>query len=748
MLTTNSNFDAKHDLDYKSPMYVIHFDGEAVDYCNQIPVLGALEALDCDDGTEVDTASRLTVSAAAVGVQDLDDDEEAYNYHDFGAGYFSGNFKMRRVLWATSTGLYDGDELCGVWCMANTLNAYGQMDASDEDNLTVYLTGVDVDSFTLTLREGNGSSNTEVTSIELDWSSFYYLEIERNEDISANGVLYCKIYSDSSYSTLVDVLAIELTEKQDFQYLYDVTSYGTGAGGQAVSIIVYKTYIERQCKKYLAGISGSSQSITPEEGTASIGGVSFNLTDYNDEITALLATDTYNFHRKKTTIKAGYKGMNETDMLTVCTGWVTGLSLTSDGLAYKFQVTDPQKWLQRKIFRGAETTPVNLQGNPINILLAVLQSTGLGTNGTHDYLDAENGLGLSSDYINVTDIESVRNKWFPTNSHYMKFTITERQTAKEFIEKEILKVLNCYPVIDGSGKYSIRPYKPPLAGYEKVQTFNDDVFTKLPSWDANLSALVNEVEFFYDHDGDDFQTQEFYADTTSINNRGPGNKPISIKSMGLHTSVAGASISMNTSDVITRRKNSIFNRFAAPPLRVSVTTFFNRWLTEVGDILPVTSAYLPDIEAGTRGLDARRMEAQNITPNWDKGSVTATLLDTGYAKNKYAAISPCMTVTAGSSGTSFTVSAADAAKYANFTDPEVQMYDSHGRAQGSHVTITDVNTTTGVITCDDIGSTPSAGWTVRFCDYDDATSEQQDYGYLSDGSGYLGTANDAEHYII
>jgi hypothetical protein len=330
----------------------------------------------------------------------------------------------------------------------------------------------------------------------------------------------------------------------------------------------------------------------------------------------------------------------------------------------------------------------------------------------------------------------------------MKFTITERKTAKEFIEKEILKVLNCYPVIDGSGKYSIRPFKPPLIAYEKVQSFTDDNITKLPTWDANLSALVNEVEFSYDHDGSDYDTEEFYADTTSVNNRGPGNKPISIKSMGLHTSVAGASIAMTTGDVITRRKNSIFNRFAAPPLKVSVTTFFDRWLTEVGDIVPVTSAYLPDIEAGTRGLDARRMEVQNISVNWDKGTVTATLLDTGYAKNNYCVISPCMTVTAGSSGTEFTVSAADAAKYANLTDPEVQMYDSHGRAQGRHVTITDVNTTTGVITCDDIGSTPSAGWTVRFADYDDATSEQQDYGYLSDGSGYLGTANDAEHYII
>jgi len=506
---------------------------------------------------------------------------------------------------------------------------------------------------------------------------------------------------------------------------------------------------DNTCKKYLKSLSGLSRSITPEEGSSSIGGMTITILDYDNEITALIATDTYGFHRKKVTIKAGYKGMDEADLLTICTGWITGMSLSGDGLSYKFSVTDPQKWMQRKIFRSADVTPVVLQGNPINILLAVLMSTGTpGTNGDHDYLAEINSLGLSSDFINVTEIESVRDSWFPGNSHYMKMTINERITAKEWIETEILQALNCYPAIDGQGKYSIKPCKPPLAGYTRVQAFTDDNTIKLPSWDANLSALINDLEIYYDHDGDDYQTQEVYADTTSINNRGPGNKTLTIKSKGLHTSIAGISLNTFTADVISRRKESIFNRFAAPPLKIGINSFFDRWLTEVGDIVPVTSSFLPDIEAGTRGLSAARMEVSNITPNWDRGTVQTTLLNTGYAKNIYATVSPSMTVTAGTSGTAFTVSVADAAKYANFDSPEVQMYDSGMRAQGSHVTLLTVNETTGAITCDDIGSTPAAGWVVCFADYDDATDEQTNYGYISDGSGYLGTDDDAEHIVI
>jgi len=506
---------------------------------------------------------------------------------------------------------------------------------------------------------------------------------------------------------------------------------------------------DNTCKRYLQSISGLSRSITPESGSSSIGGMTVTLLDYDNEITALLATDTYNFHRRKVTIKAGYKGNDEADLLKICTGWITGMSLSGDGLSYKFSITDPQKWMQRKIFRTSDVTPVTLQGNPINILLAVLMSTGTpGTNGTHDYLAEVNSLGLSSDFINVTEIEAVRDAWFPGNSHYMKITVSERIVAKEWIETEILQPLNCYPAIDGQGKYSIKPCKPPLAGYTRVQSFTDDNTISLPSWDANLSALVNDLEIHYDHDGDDYLTQEIYADTTSINNRGPGNKTLTIKSKGLHTTISGISLNTFTADVIARRKASIFNRFAAPPLKIGITSFFDHWLTEVGDIVPVTSSYLPDIEAGTRGLSAARMEVSNITPNWDKGTVKTTLLNTGYAKNIYATVSPSMTVTVGTSGTQFTVSAADAAKYANFTNPEVKMYDAGMRAQGSHVTLLTVNATTGVITCDDIGSTPAAGWKVTFADYDDGTDEQKNYGYISDSGGKLGTDDDAEHLVI
>jgi len=478
-------------------------------------------------------------------------------------------------------------------------------------------------------------------------------------------------------------------------------------------------------KQHLVDISGLAQKVTPEEGRSSVGGVKVGLLDKNDEITALLATDSYYFHRRKTTVKAGYAGMTEADLLTIMVGWVTGLSLSPDGLVYNFALTDPQKWMQRKIFRDAtEASPTTLQGNPINILLAVLTSTGAGTNGDYDWYAAADGLGIDDAYINVAGIEDVRDKWFPGDSNYMKFTIEKRIKAKDWLEKEIFKVLNLYPVVDGDGRFSIKPFKPPLPAIESVQSFDEGNIIGIPRWDANLSALVNEIELHYNWDpvNDEFDNEDFYIDSTSLDNRGPGKKPIVIKSKGFHTDLSPSSIPDRATDNLVRRKNKIFGRFAIPPAKISFSTFFSRWLSEAGDVVPFSHPLVPDIVAGTRGLTNERMEIINRTVNWKKGTVKIDLLDTGFAKSNYAVISPCMTVTSGVSDTVFNVSSADAAKYQEGW--KIDIFDAGMRAKATNLEITDI--TGGQITVgSSIGATPVAGWVVQFSTYANLTADQQ-----------------------
>lgn len=488
------------------------------------------------------------------------------------------------------------------------------------------------------------------------------------------------------------------------------------------------------CKRYLRRISGLSQRVEPEEGRSSIGGVTIELLDYNTEITSLLGTDSVYFHRKKTTIKAGYVGMAEADMLTIFTGWVTGLQLSADGLVYVFQITDPQKWMQRKVFRSAsDSSPVIVSGNWVNILLSILTSTGAGTNGAYDWYAEENGLGIEQSAINVSHIEQVRNQWYPGDACYVKFTMTERVKAKDFFETEFFKVFNCYPVIDGQGRFDIRPFKPPLAAIETVQSFDEDNIVGLPEWDANLDSMINEIEFAYDHDGDDYGTEVFYVDGTSINARGPGKKALSIKSKGLHSAEEG--IPDRAASTVEQRKNKVFERWATPPAMIRLRTFFTRWLSEAGDVVPVSHWLLPDIVNGTRGLSESRMEIIDRSVDWEKGQVRFSLLNTGFAKGNYMVLSPVMTVTVGTSGTQFTVSGADAAKWT--AGWEAGIYDAAGRSIAASITILTIDTATGVVTCDDIGSTPAAGWLVQFAAYDNLTAAQQLYWTVRTSDAYL-----------
>jgi hypothetical protein len=146
-------------------------------------------------------------------------------------------------------------------------------------------------------------------------------------------------------------------------------------------------------KRYLVGIKGLGQTVKPEMGQATISGVTITLLDKNAEITALIASDTYNMHRKKVTVRAGYKGMNESDLITIATFWVTGLKKSSDNLSWEFTCTDPQKWLQKTICRDAsDAAPVYYAGNAINILLSILTSSDAGTNSDYDLGDDDLGL--------------------------------------------------------------------------------------------------------------------------------------------------------------------------------------------------------------------------------------------------------------------------------------------------------------------------------------------------------------------
>jgi hypothetical protein len=371
----------------------------------------------------------------------------------------------------------------------------------------------------------------------------------------------------------------------------------------------------------------------------------------------------------------------------------------------------------------------------------VLTSTGTGTNGDYDVLDEEDGLGIDEDYININSILALKDDWLPTNMlTRMSFSIREKETAKEWMENEILQPFNLYPVIDGDGKFNIKVLRPPLAAIEAVQTFDEDTIIGVPRWDMNLSGLINEVEFHYDWDAsdDEFDTEDDYVDTTSINARGPGKKSLVIKSKGILSSKNGQNWALE-------RKEKVFARFSNPPPPIiHVSSFFSMWLSEAGDVVPVTHSLLPDVAQGSRGATAERMEIINRSVDWKAGKCSFELLATAFKKNVYGTVSPSGTIVSGLSSTQFTMSAADVAKFE--IGWEIAVYRKNMKALASSVTITNIVSTT--VTVDSMGGTPGAGYHVTFSTYDGCTIDQQLYCFVADTDGYLGVMDDDPHLVV
>lgn len=506
-------------------------------------------------------------------------------------------------------------------------------------------------------------------------------------------------------------------------------------------------------KSYMKRPRGNTQTITPEHGKSTIGQVVIPLLDKSDEITALLGSHATNLHRAKVTVKAGYKGLNESDMLEAFTGWVTDIQAWDDLLGYDVTVTDTQRRFQRKLFRGAEDTAVTIEGNPMNILLRCCLSTGEGTNGPYDWYPEAHGLGMDKDLVRVTNIEYLRDTWL--RGITFLYDIRERITAKTFFE-EICMVCNCYPIIRGDGTFDVIKYHEPLPVALSTQAFDETIIKGEPKWDQNLSGMINEVEFHINYDAADgeFDHKYFYEHTDSIATRAAGKKPLKIQSKGLDNS-------QRSQDFIERRANTVFQRYAVPPPKLKLKTFYSRHLSDVGDIVPVTHSKLPDLSTGQRGITNHYMEIIDRSPNWEKGECDFTLLATDWQGERYICLAPNMTVVSGIDTTSFYVTAEDAAKFE--VGWHIDIVDAFRRVKASNLEITEI-VSHGMVTLEDtsdvefddtsdvefdsgseykitvgssIGSTPLAGWIVKFADDDYLTAAQQLYWIIKTSGSHL-----------
>ena len=294
---------------------------------------------------------------------------------------------------------------------------------------------------------------------------------------------------------------------------------------------------------------------------------------------------------------------------------------------------------------GTISNFIYLYGNPLTIALQILLSTGTGTNGPYDVLPANAGLGIDKSLVNVAQFETMRARWIA--NWVFQFEEFKSVAGKQFLEEQIYTFCNAYPTIDNNGLLSINVYGPPLPN-QINQTLTDAQLAAPPTFTGNVFStyFFNEVDFSYDYNfladitnatqnssTGPYDSRTLYEDANSqaIFNQAATK---TWQARGVRTLALGVAL-------INRIPQRFLKRFAVPSPILSARVFYETRLLQQADIVPMTSAKVPNLATGKIGIQNKMLEILGIQPDFINGCQTLTLLDTGYSYGrKYGAISP------------------------------------------------------------------------------------------------------------
>lgn len=281
---------------------------------------------------------------------------------------------------------------------------------------------------------------------------------------------------------------------------------------------------------------------------------------------------------------------------------------------------------------------VMLDGNPIDVMLWLLLSkTGDGSNGEWDILPAGQGAGVNQDFILIDDIVKQRDR-FVADARF-QFLITGSTDIKGFIEKEILKTLNGYPIVKNDGRLTIKLYTPPYP-VDVVAEINDDNINGIPMLDMRLqsnSGFINVVDFNYDYDpiADRFFSKSISVDGDSVT-ASEENAVLKVESKGIRGGFV-----FDGEALINRFAAMVFQRYGKGCPNITVSAFFSEIMVEVGDFVTIKSKYIPNSFQRVMDGDPIICEVVNKTLDCQGGKMSFQLRATGFNSNdRWFIISP------------------------------------------------------------------------------------------------------------
>jgi len=392
---------------------------------------------------------------------------------------------------------------------------------------------------------------------------------------------------------------VELQKKPIFlvtisNYSRVFTNYATGIAGQY---------------DWIDSFDDVTLTVSEFDGGSDLGGFNFTVQDFQGLITADFPSIV--FEGQAVTLKTGFVGMNQSDFLLLFTGVIDTVPSANGNLSYTFNCIDTSQIHTKVIytagddgFATSKEHPRTLNGHPLDILTAALI----------------NEIGLDSSAINLTKINSYRDGLFIAQQ--FSFTIESPPQAKDFLEKQILKPLGGYLWTNNEGKIDVNFFYKDVR--DSVLSLNDDNMVGVPL--AGQTDLLNQVSYRFDQQAGssgDFMTEAVQNYEASIDLYNQYGQQI-VESAGMRAGLQGVFLAVMVSNVF-------FQRFGLKNLTFpEVIVHWSACCVDPGDIIDMSSEFVPDRMRGVMGISAMLFEVFDRTWDLNNGLVKLRLVDASY----------------------------------------------------------------------------------------------------------------------
>jgi hypothetical protein len=433
---------------------------------------------------------------------------------------------------------------------------------------------------------------------------------------------------------------------------------------------------------YLQIPQGAGQSANELEGSSSLGSMTVTCIDPNGTLKGLAAQDT--LIGRVIQLKQGFPGLAPGDFVTLQTMQITQVGQDTNG-RITIQCADVQRFIQgmQIWLRGgplwwtpggpmaqqpigaswlengypvSDQNPRYVAGNPIDIILAVLQNElGVGqdpalltTNyvlqslipvyqsqqnyepspppeGWAIYTPGQDSTLINPNpYIDVPGLLAYRDTEF--SGVWLDFVITRPIDGKQFIEEQILKPLGLYWIVRPNGQLSLKTMKPPV---EQTPVFSFSAKNVIGIPQTQRQSIINLVTLQLDVQQGGITTaarsygyQVSYEQETSLQKYRQVFEQ-QIQATGLRVARGGMMLSRLLAD-------RTFRRHAFGPPVYKFTAQLLTLQVELGDYVWLSHPKVLDMTTGKLGLSNVLCEVIDKQPNYTQGTVDFTLLDTRF----------------------------------------------------------------------------------------------------------------------